>query len=197
MNSVQRTTAIDTLSMTIVVARTASTPPRAKSTATTMRRRSSRSAMAPAYRLKSSHGRYWSRVARATSRGSRVCEATRRGPADTAIPSPRFDVPDEASNHRNETPNRLGAMTSTMRPTVDEASRSTLVADVLNLRMTTPADDATLAAGRKRIDEIDAQIIALVRERVSTSAELQRIRMAAGEPRIAHTRELQIVARYS
>ena len=51
-----------------------------------------------------------------------------------------------------------------------------------------PAEDdtaSTLAEGRKRIDAIDAQIIALVRERVTTSAELQRIRMAAGEPRIA------------
>jgi chorismate mutase len=64
--------------------------------------------------------------------------------------------------------------------------------------MTTPTDHtATLAAGRARIDEIDAQIVALVQERVATSAELQRIRMAAGEPRIAHTRELEIVARYS
>ena len=65
--------------------------------------------------------------------------------------------------------------------------------------MNAAEDDAatTLTEGRARIDAIDAQIIALVRERVSTSAELQRIRMAAGEPRIAHTRELQIVARYS
>lgn len=54
-----------------------------------------------------------------------------------------------------------------------------------------------LADGRARIDAIDDQIIALVRDRVATSSELQLLRMAAGEPRIVHTRELQIVARYS
>ena len=67
--------------------------------------------------------------------------------------------------------------------------------------MNSPADDSAtalaLTEGRARIDAIDNEIIALVRERVATSGELQRIRMAAGEPRIAHTRELQIVAHYS
>jgi chorismate mutase len=69
-----------------------------------------------------------------------------------------------------------------------------------NHGMSSPTEDdaaATLVAGRARIDALDAQIIELVRQRVETSDELQRIRMATGEPRIAHTRELQIVDRYS
>ena len=52
----------------------------------------------------------------------------------------------------------------------------------------TEDDAATLAAGRTRIDAIDAEIIDLVRQRVTLSGELQRIRMASGEPRIAHRR---------
>jgi len=66
--------------------------------------------------------------------------------------------------------------------------------------MSSPTEDeraTALASGRAHIDDIDARIIALVQERITTSAELQRIRMAAGEPRIAHTRELQIVERYA
>jgi chorismate mutase len=66
--------------------------------------------------------------------------------------------------------------------------------------MTTPADESiadALATGRARIDSIDEQIITLVQDRMSTSKELQQIRMQAGEPRIVHARELQIVERYS
>ena len=53
----------------------------------------------------------------ATSTGLRVCEATSSGPAARPIPSPRFEVHDEASSHRNPVPMRGGATTSRMRPT--------------------------------------------------------------------------------
>ncbi len=53
----------------------------------------------------------------ATSTGLRVCEATSSGPAARPIPSPRFEVHDDASSHRKPVPMRGGATTSRMRPT--------------------------------------------------------------------------------
>ena len=53
----------------------------------------------------------------ATSTGLRVCDATSSGPAARPMPSPRFDVHDDASSHRNPAPIRGGATTSRMRPT--------------------------------------------------------------------------------
>ena len=70
--------------------------PRASGSQTiTIRRRSTRSASAPAYRPNSSQGSRCSTAASATRNGSWVCEATSSGPAARARPSPRLDVQDE------------------------------------------------------------------------------------------------------
>jgi hypothetical protein len=75
-NMTTSTTAMFTQPVTIVIASIVRTTVRIRSTATTTRRRSSRSAMTPAFSPKSSHGRRWSSTAIATSSGSLVCEAT-------------------------------------------------------------------------------------------------------------------------
>lgn len=55
--------------------------------------------------------------------------------------------------------------------------------------------DAVLA-GRARIDEIDAQLLELVRERLAVSRDIQRARMAAGGPQVVHAREGVVVDRW-
>jgi chorismate mutase len=50
---------------------------------------------------------------------------------------------------------------------------------------------------RRRIDDLDAEIVRLVRERSAVSADVQRARQAAGGPRIAQARENEIVGRWA
>ena len=51
-------------------------------------------------------------------------------------------------------------------------------------------------AGRRRIDELDAQIVRLITERAAVSASVQRARLAAGGPRIVQSRENDVVGRW-
>jgi chorismate mutase len=66
--------------------------------------------------------------------------------------------------------------------------------------MTLSTDSRTepdaVTAGRDRIDEIDAALIALVRERLDVSRSIQRARMAAGGPQVVHAREGVVVDRW-
>ncbi|MEY9962378.1 chorismate mutase [Streptacidiphilus sp. MAP12-16] len=55
---------------------------------------------------------------------------------------------------------------------------------------------AVIAGARQRIDDLDARIIALVQDRMAVSAEVQAARIATGGPRLALSRELEILARY-
>ncbi|NYI05976.1 chorismate mutase [Allostreptomyces psammosilenae] len=60
-----------------------------------------------------------------------------------------------------------------------------------------PADVAeVIGAARGRIDDLDRRIIALVRERMEASAEVQRARMASGGRRVELSREMEIISRY-
>ena len=54
-----------------------------------------------------------------------------------------------------------------------------------------------IAVGRARIDELDAQIVALVQQRLEVSRGIQRARLAAGGRRVEHSREVDIVNRYA
>ncbi|MFR9676283.1 chorismate mutase [Streptomyces sp. TR06-5] len=56
--------------------------------------------------------------------------------------------------------------------------------------------DAGIAGTRARIDALDEQIIALVRERMTVSAAIQQARIAAGGRRVHLAREMEILARY-
>ena len=54
----------------------------------------------------------------------------------------------------------------------------------------------TVADQRSEIDAIDAQLVALIRQRLAFSAEIQRARLAGGGPRVVHAREAEVVARW-
>jgi chorismate mutase len=61
-----------------------------------------------------------------------------------------------------------------------------------------PADTArAIADGRARIDDIDRAIADLVLERAAVSRMIQAARRATGGGRIAHSRELEVVAHYT
>lgn len=53
-----------------------------------------------------------------------------------------------------------------------------------------------IAAARRSIDELDQQIIALVRRRMGVSAEIQQARLSSGGRRLSLSRENEILARY-
>ncbi|WP_129841891.1 chorismate mutase [Streptomyces sp. RFCAC02] len=55
---------------------------------------------------------------------------------------------------------------------------------------------ARIAAARERIDDLDARILGLIRERMDVSAEVQRTRLAAGGRRVHLARENEILRRY-
>ncbi|WP_042437256.1 chorismate mutase [Streptacidiphilus albus] len=59
-----------------------------------------------------------------------------------------------------------------------------------------PEAEAVIAGARARIDALDERILALVQERMAVSAEVQTARIGSGGPRVALTREMEILARY-
>jgi len=59
-----------------------------------------------------------------------------------------------------------------------------------------PEAEAVIAGARARIDALDERILALVQERMAVSAEVQAARIGSGGPRVALTREMEILARY-
>jgi len=54
----------------------------------------------------------------------------------------------------------------------------------------------SVGEGRALIDEIDRNIQELVRRRGEVSAAIQQLRVAAGEPRVSHSRENEIISGY-
>src|SRR6478672_13054462 len=108
---------MDTRPVTMARQSTPTTPARSRSATMTTTRRSSRSAIAPAHSPNTSQGRRCSSAASATSTALRVCEATSRGPAARAIPSPMLLTHEEPSSQRKLRPIRGGATTSRARLT--------------------------------------------------------------------------------
>jgi chorismate mutase len=62
--------------------------------------------------------------------------------------------------------------------------------------LASPAATDAVAHGRARIDEIDQQIIDLVRQRVGVSAAIQQARIASGGRRVELSREMEVIGRY-
>ena len=54
----------------------------------------------------------------------------------------------------------------------------------------------TLTEQRATIDLLDAQIVALIQQRLDVAREIQAARLAAGGPRIVHSREAEVVGRW-
>lgn len=50
---------------------------------------------------------------------------------------------------------------------------------------------------RQEIDRLDAEILAAVKRRTEVSQEIGKARMASGGTRLVHSREMQVIARYS
>jgi chorismate mutase len=61
---------------------------------------------------------------------------------------------------------------------------------------TTPAADERIAELRGRIDDCDAEIIALVQRRLAVSREIGELRRSAGGTRLSLSREQQVLARF-
>ncbi len=101
-----------TVPLTIVTTSAASTKARPRSTRTMTRLRSNRSAATPPMTPNSSAGRYWLSSAIETRKGSRVCEATSSGPAETATPSPTLLTNDADRSQRKLVPSLVGATVS-------------------------------------------------------------------------------------
>jgi hypothetical protein len=131
-NSAPSTTAMLTTPVRIVAQRATRTTARSRLATTTRRSRSNRSAIAPAWRPNRSHGSIWSSTAIETSAGERDSDATRRGPAASAMPSPRLEVQLDASSHRNGFPRRAGATASRMRPTSGDATQQPVGAPAIS-----------------------------------------------------------------
>lgn len=52
-------------------------------------------------------------------------------------------------------------------------------------------------AGRARIDELDDQIVGLIRQRLQVSRAIQRARITGGGRRVEHSREIEVMNRYA
>ena len=50
---------------------------------------------------------------------------------------------------------------------------------------------------RQEIDRLDAEILAAVKRRAEVSQEIGKARMATGGTRLVHSREMQVIERYS
>jgi len=49
---------------------------------------------------------------------------------------------------------------------------------------------------REKIDQLDAEILRLIRHRTEISRNIGAARLAAGVPRIVHSREMAVLARF-
>jgi chorismate mutase len=58
------------------------------------------------------------------------------------------------------------------------------------------AGDDDIDALRIEIDQLDAEILRLVKRRTEVSKRIGRARMAAGGPRIVYSREMAVLARF-
>jgi chorismate mutase len=56
--------------------------------------------------------------------------------------------------------------------------------------------DGLVAARRRRIDELDARLIGLVRERMAVSGEIQAARIGSGGRRVHLAREMEVLRTY-
>jgi len=59
-----------------------------------------------------------------------------------------------------------------------------------------PTDEAGIDALRTRIDQLDADLVALIKERTAVSHAIGAARMAQGGPRISYSREMAILDRF-
>lgn len=85
------------------------------------------------------------------------------------------------------------AMTATIVSAVDASAATADAADAEQVGQPTPAG---VRSGRALIDDLDARILALITERMTTAAGIQAARIADGGRRLDLKRETEIIARY-
>lgn len=66
-------------------------------------------------------------------------------------------------------------------------------ADIQNI----PVDELSIDEARAEIDRLDAEILEAVQRRTAISQTIGRARVANGGTRLVHSREMEIIGRYS
>lgn len=67
----------------------------------------------------------------------------------------------------------------------------------MNLEMVESEQATDIDELRREIDRLDAEILAAVKRRAEVSQAIGRARMASGGTRLVHSREMQVIERYS
>jgi chorismate mutase len=67
----------------------------------------------------------------------------------------------------------------------------------MNIEMIDTEQPANIEMLRQEIDRLDAEILAAVKRRAEVSQEIGKVRMATGGTRLVHSREMQVIERYS
>jgi chorismate mutase len=67
----------------------------------------------------------------------------------------------------------------------------------MNIEMIDTEQPANIEMLRQEIDRLDAEILAAVKRRAEVSQEIGKARMATGGTRLVHSREMQVIERYS
>ncbi|BAX94212.1 intracellular chorismate mutase [Mycobacterium shigaense] len=67
----------------------------------------------------------------------------------------------------------------------------------MNIEMIDTEQPANIDNLRKEIDRLDAEILAAVKRRAEVSQAIGKARMATGGTRLVHSREMQVIERYS
>jgi chorismate mutase len=67
----------------------------------------------------------------------------------------------------------------------------------MNIEMIDTEQPANIDMLRQEIDRLDAEILAAVKRRAEVSQEIGKARMATGGTRLVHSREMQVIERYS
>ncbi len=67
----------------------------------------------------------------------------------------------------------------------------------MNIEMVDTEQLANIEELREEIDRLDAEILAAVKRRAEVSQAIGKLRMASGGTRLVHSREMQVIERYS
>ncbi|HKI40778.1 MAG: chorismate mutase [Mycobacterium sp.] len=67
----------------------------------------------------------------------------------------------------------------------------------MNIEMADTEQAADIDGLRREIDRLDAEILAAVKRRAEVSRAIGKVRMASGGTRLVHSREMQVIERYS
>jgi chorismate mutase len=67
----------------------------------------------------------------------------------------------------------------------------------MNMEMVDNQQLSNIEELREEIDRLDAEILAAVKRRAEVSQAIGKVRMASGGTRLVHSREMQVIERYS